>query len=211
LDDVTRDVFGKRPLPAVRVQIELIRARLESFADWQAGWIAKGWLIKNVEENVRDEQAPFLVDGEPMFLRGRIDRVDVHRETGQYVVIDYKTGDAAKKPDQTHRKRDEWVDLQLPLYRYLLPALEIEHESVALGYVVIPKDVSRTGERLADWTVDDLSSADETAEEVVRSIRRGAFGNMTLPPPAFFDEFAAICQDNVFGMSLPETEGEDEA
>jgi hypothetical protein len=211
LDDVTRDVFGKRPLPAVRVQIELIRARLESFADWQAGWIAKGWLIKKVEENVRDEQAPFLVDGEPMFLRGRIDRVDVHRETGQYVVIDYKTGDAAKNPDQTHRKRDEWVDLQLPLYRYLLPALEIENESVALGYVVIPKDVSRTGERLADWTVDDLSSADETAEEVVRSIRRGAFGNMTLPPPAFFDEFAAICQDNVFGMSLPETEGEDEA
>jgi RecB family exonuclease len=211
LDDITRAKFGKHPLPAVRVQVELLRTRLESFSDWQAGWIAKGWSIAKVEADVSDEEAPFVVDDEPMFLRGRIDRIDVHRESGKYVVIDYKTGDSAKKPEQTHRKKEEWIDLQLPLYRYLLNALDIEGESVALGYVVIPKDVSRTGELLANWTGDDLSSADATAEDVVRSIRRGEFDSLTTPPPAFFEEFAAICQDDVFGEAMRKLDAEDEA
>jgi ATP-dependent helicase/nuclease subunit B len=97
------------------------------------------------------------------------------------------------------------------LYRYLLNALDIEGESVALGYVVIPKDVSRTGELLANWTGDDLSSADATAEDVVRSIRRGEFDSLTTPPPAFFEEFAAICQDDVFGEAMRKLDAEDEA
>jgi len=132
----------------------------------------------------------------------------VHESTGQRIVFDYKTSDRVDPPDKTHRKKTEWVDLQLPLYRHLVAALGIDGP-VELAYIALPKDVAKVGELIAEWTPAELDEADETARRVVRAIRRGLFWPPTDPPPAFFDEFAAICQDGQFGTALADEEGDD--
>ncbi|NJL32204.1 MAG: hypothetical protein HC898_11620, partial [Phycisphaerales bacterium] len=49
-------------------------------------------------------------DGELFTLTGRIDRMDHHPELGRYRLLDYKTGDSAQKPQQTHRKKGSgWI------------------------------------------------------------------------------------------------------
>ena len=125
--------------------------------------------------------AEISVDGRPFFLGGRIDRID-QNEHGDLKIYDYKTGDRGEIPERVHRRRrnggKEWIDLQLPLYRYL--ALEMGHEGpMQLGYIVIPKSLDDVGHELADWTAEDLAAADETMREVVRAIRRASSGPPT--------------------------------
>ncbi|HEX5498580.1 MAG TPA: PD-(D/E)XK nuclease family protein, partial [Thermomicrobiales bacterium] len=115
LDEAVAALYGKLRLPAVDVQIEQLRLRLAAFADWQARWAAQGWRILRAEAVIEDGRAPLIVDGEPMFLRARIDRIDVNEITGRSVIFDYKTSDRGKPPDETHRAKDQWIDLQLPL------------------------------------------------------------------------------------------------
>jgi len=207
LDAIVQEQFGDDRLPAINVQVEQLRLRLGAFAEWQAHWAAQGWRIVHAEFAVNGETAPFDVDGEPMYLRARVDRVDVHEATGRHVIFDYKTSDGAKTPEQTHRKsKSQWIDLQLPLYRHLTPALGIDGP-IELGYIVVPKDLSETGERLAEWTAADLASADETAAAVVRGIRREQFYPPVSPPPDFAEEFARICGDAQFGGTLADEEG----
>lgn len=196
LDRHSRAFYGNDPLPAVRVQIEQLRWRLMHFARWQAEWASQGWRIEAVEQDMQGTS--LLVDGLPLDLHGRIDRIDVNEATGERVIFDNKTSDTAKKPEQTHLKAGEWIDLQLPLYRHLAYASEGEG-SIRVGYIVLPKDTTKIGPLFATWTEGDFSEADRVAENVVRRIRSGEFWPPALPPPAFSEEFAAICQDGQFG------------
>ena len=61
-------------LPAVAVQVEQIRTRLEAFAAWQASWTKDGWRIVDVEVNpVRRKRT----DGRPRtVLLGGANRPD---------------------------------------------------------------------------------------------------------------------------------------
>lgn len=210
LQDLSALEFGGDPRPVVRVQLEQLRSRLHAFAHWQAQWAAQGWCIKQVEADVGNCKAPFVVDGQPMYLHGRIDRIDVHRDTGEHIVFDYKTGDKAKKPEEAHRsgrKADkQWVDLQLPLYRHLLPALGVAGE-VRLGYILLPKDPASTGEALAEWTPEELQSADEAAAEVVRKVRREEFWPPQPGPVEGFEELGVICGE---GQLAPQVQHEEE-
>lgn len=192
LDRLVDTRYGKQRLPAVRIQVEHLRLRLRAFARWQAEWANQGWRIVRAEVDVKDGTAPMLVDGEPMFLRARIDRVDRHEIDGRHIIFDYKTSDAAKPPDKTHRKKDKWVDLQLPLYRHLANAIGLDTEQVGLGYIALPKDVAAVRDQIAPWEPDDLQSADETAAWVIRRIRAEKFWPPVLLAPDF-DDFAAIC------------------
>ena len=203
--------FGRHPLPAVRIQIEQARLRLEGFANWQAKWAGEGWEIRFAEQAVAGEQAPFLVDGEPMYLRGRMDRIDVRERAGglEVTILDYKTSDTGASPDEKHRdKEGRWTDLQLPLYRHLMKAVEglPESENIQLGYIILPKRTVDIGFRPAEWTEADLADADQAAADVVRAIRREIFWPPN-PNPRYFAEFAAICQDDLFGTAMQE-EGE---
>ena len=200
LDKNVARQFAGRPLAAVRVQVEQLRLRLARFADWQAQWRGQGWRIEHVEVEPANGNANLIVDREPMILRGRIDRIDFNESTGEYLLFDYKTSDSPRTPEKTHRDKNGWIDLQLPLYRHLAGAIGIEGP-IQLGYIVLPKDTGKTGPLLAEWSDGDFRSAIDVAENVVRSVRAERFWPPASPPPAFSQQFAAICRDNQLGAT----------
>ena len=190
--------------PAVAVQIEQARLRLRGLAEWQARRNAAGWQIVHSEDTERQLLVEFrLGDGSSIKLRGRIDRIDYHAASGTLAILDYKTGEAGLDPDRTHLKQGEWIDLQLPLYRHLVRGarlpVKLDDCRLALGYILLPKDVRAIREAMAAWTDDDLARADEAAREVLDKIRAGQFWPPTLPPPAFSEDFAILTQDNALG------------
>ena len=206
LGELAATRFGNGAQPAVQVQIELLKLRLEAFATKQAQRRQQGWKIMHVEKEFgqrdgNEQPAQFVVDDQPALLCGRVDRIDQHEVTGVWAVLDYKSSEKAEDPAKTHCHGDDWVDLQLPLYRHLVRELNVTGE-VKLGYIQLPKDTTKTDFKLADWTDDDLRRVDETAREVVRRIRDGIFWPPAAQPPAFSDDFAAICQDGRLGTTV---------
>ena len=93
-------VFGNEPPPAVRIQIEQLRGRLETFAGKHAAEVANGWRIVEVEQAIDEDGGQLDVDGEPFRITGRIDRIDVNDRTGSWRLLDYKTGDTAERSRQ---------------------------------------------------------------------------------------------------------------
>jgi RecB family exonuclease len=190
--------------PAVQVQWEQLRLRLEAFAQWQAQRAGEGWQIVYGEDAQADTSlaTTLMVDDQPFTIRGRMDRVDYHPRQRVLCVLDYKTSDAGAKPQQTHRRRGRWVDLQLPLYRHLvavLPDRPQPIEQVALGYVLLPVDPQEVGLAQADWSEEELAEADALAEDVIRRVRAEEFWPPASPPPAYADDLAVICQDHRLG------------
>jgi hypothetical protein len=182
LDRIVRDRFGPSPLPTVPLQVEQLRSRLDAFAEWQAGWVGEGWRIHAVEARTIPEGAPFRVDEDTIYLSGRMDRIDFHEERGEWVIFDYKTGDTVDKPEKSHRGRNGWKDLQLPLYRHLLgyldgvtgdPGIGPDGDTrLKLAYLPLTKNPRGMGPAIASWTSDDLEDADETARDVIRTLLR---------------------------------------
>jgi hypothetical protein len=189
LDALVLTRFGRGALPAVRVQTEQLRARLHAFARWQAERVADGWRVIGVECSTPEGGVPFDVDGEPIQITGRIDRIDFHAPTGRWALLDYKTGDKGMGPEDTHRAGKgsdrHWVDLQLPMYRHLLPHVVDRDGSrpfdsappgeVQLGYVVLSRQLDEICDDCPEWTAQELEEADEAAREVVRFLRRNEF------------------------------------
>ena len=200
LNDVVAQWYGHDALAVVHVQVEQLRLRLHSFAQRQAEWAAEGWRIERTELVCSGEQAAlFPVDDQPFYLTGRIDRIDVHVESGRRMVFDYKTSDIASTPREAHLARDNaWLDLQLPLYRHLAAAHGYRGP-IDLSYILLPKDTARVAICAADWTAEELAAADERARTIIRAIRDQVFWPPVQPPPDFSEDFAAICQDMVFG------------
>jgi RecB family exonuclease len=191
--------FDGRAIATVGVQIEQLRQRLSAFADFQARWADQGWQIRYTEVPPRDQPgSQFVVGDEPILLRGRIDRIDVHRETGELAVLDYKSSDSGKGPEAVHRQGGQWVDLQLPLYRHLVRSMGLD-APLRLGYLLLPKDLRSIDVQFADWTQEELDQADEVAREVVRGIRARIFWPPAFPAPDFSEDLSPICQDDVFG------------
>jgi RecB family exonuclease len=193
-----------RSAPSVTIQLEQIRVRLEAFASWQARWADQGWRICGTEVGPTRRQAALMVDSEPFYLSGRIDRIDYNADTNEWMLIDYKSSERAGTPAETHRDGDAWIDLQLPLYRHLVRHLTdldprpTDLSQVGLAYLAIPRDVTKTGELKAPWTEGELSEADEVARQVVRAIRQGDFGMPTPGAGDAFPDYDRVCQDGLF-------------
>ena len=191
--------YGGSRLPAVRVQMEQIRMRLEKFAPLQAQRANDGWKIVATEKFI---EHAMVVDGQPFIIRGTIDRVDIHEQSNEVEIWDYKSADAGDSPDRKHRNKNGWFDLQLPLYRHL--ARDIEElkgrdlESAGLGYVVLPRELAKCRFEKANWGPELLKSADQEAHRIIRQIRQGTFWPPNRQPPQFSEKFGGICQDNVF-------------
>lgn len=207
LDRVVERHFGRNVAPAVRLQAEQIRLRLTAFAGAQAERRRQGWVIQYCEVPDYGCETPFVVDGVPMALTGRIDRIDHHPGTGHWAIWDYKTSDRAKSPREAHyRTKDsqEWIDIQLPLYRHLAVSVDDVPADVSLGYILLPSDIKKIGFDKADWRPEELQAADEIARNVIRGIRNRVFWPPTDPPPDYSEDLAYISRDGVLEkLDLP--------
>ncbi|MCC7424676.1 MAG: PD-(D/E)XK nuclease family protein [Planctomycetaceae bacterium] len=203
LEDLSGAFYGAEPLPAVRVQIELIRRRLFRFAEWQAAWARQGWRVQYVEHDIpRDEAALPLATG-PMRLRGRIDRIDARGE--ETIVFDYKTGDSGRSPEETHRDKasESWTDLQLPLYRHACRWIKVG-KSVQVGYIVLPKSEEKVGEKIAAWTEDMFADATREAMRIAELVRGEQFWPPSESAAGLNEDLAAICGDYRFVSPPPD-------
>ena len=73
-----------------------------------------------------------------------------------------------------------------------------DFDNVLMGYILLPKNLDDVGFHMADWSPELLATADDTARDVIRQLREGVFWPPTERPPQYSEDFAAICQDNVF-------------
>jgi hypothetical protein len=201
LSEVAVKSFTESTRAAVAIQIELAASRLEAFAKWLAEYRQKRNKILHLEfklDNNECNETNFLeVDNKKMFLIGRIDRIDYNEKDHKYTIIDYKTSNESKSPDATHRKKnsDEWLDFQLPLYRYLLKRTGRFKETLELAYVNLSKEKD-TNFKIATWSEEVLDDAITQAKVIVRNIWANNF-KLTVPPPLYSEPYAPICLDNI--------------
>jgi inactivated superfamily I helicase/RecB family exonuclease len=174
----------QRPHVSVQLQVEQLRARLHAFASVHVGRIRSGWRVVGVERTAGTEGVPFDVDGTPVRIRGTIDRIERHVETGAWAVFDYKTSGTATPPEKVHLKGERWVDLQLPMYRWLLPRLPDDADAgplpgpddpIEVGYISLPRDTGATRAHVAAWGAADYETALDAAREAIRDARELGF------------------------------------
>ncbi len=167
-DEELASEVGSRPPATVSVQADLAKRRLSDFAERQAEHRRNGWRIVRCEQ--RFDDAALVVGGRRLIgLRGRIDRIDRNDSTGEHAIIDYKTGQSVDPPGKTHRGRNGWKDLQLPLYRHLAKGI-VGPGAPRLGYGVIGGKRKDIGFAFADWDAEVLHEADLVAADVAERI-----------------------------------------
>ncbi|MDP6408679.1 MAG: PD-(D/E)XK nuclease family protein [Planctomycetota bacterium] len=178
LEAVFDQRFGPRPQAAVLLQRRQLAWRLDLFAEVQARRAAEGWRIEHCEWSPQD--VILDVDGEPVELVGRIDRIDRHVD-GRWAVLDYKTGEKGVTADGEHRKKDgRWLSLQLPLYALMARDLvgeEVEPAFFQLGSTERSVKLSR----LASWSAEYLAEALDQARDIVREVRALLAGGAPFP------------------------------
>ena len=203
---LARGQFGVRPAPLVSLQIDSACQRLRHAAEQEALLRAEGWQIVEAEFALKELKKPLMIDGAQ--LTGTVDRIERHAD-GRVRIVDFKTSDKAKKPQEAHvqslkrRKlalEDEWKtleiggepflwsDLQLPLYAAALNQSGWRVDEVA--YFSLPKNVQGTVLQIWDGFGDEwIDAAVGCAGEVVKRIRDGVFW-----PPAkvTYDDFEEI-------------------
>lgn len=173
LDRLVHKQFGSRPPFALLIQFESLRQRLRAAARVHAASVREGWRIFSAEQT-------FSVDLDGMELRARIDRIDRH-DDGRIRILDYKTTDSGKSPNETHYqpRLQKWIDLQLPLYRHVYGQLHPGTAPISVGFFNLPKAVANTD--IAELNFinkkgEDLyPAAIDCAREVLAAIRAGLF------------------------------------
>lgn len=196
--------YGAEPPLPVRFARHTAVQRLSAAADIQAELARQGWEILCYEKSCRME-----LDG--VTVRGRIDRIDRHRDDGRLLVIDYKTSDRGEPAENIHLqnarndtpeyarvehggKTARWTDLQLPLYILILRSEGYDPANMSPGYFNLPKAASRTDLNIWDgFDAEWLEKAEACARAVAARIRARDFW-----PPRNLrgrDDFAFLFQD----------------
>jgi len=214
--------FGPRPPLAVTLAVEAAKQRLGAAARTQVALAAEGWELMRTETKWTGRLAE-------LDLVGKIDRIDRHRRTGHWRIIDYKTSDKPTSPADAHlgptrddtppwmtlqaEKPRRWTDLQLPLYVWLLrhgaladpapaPLPADAWEQAQVAYFNLPKAVADTALTIwEDFDTHTLDSATACATEVARRIRNNQFW----PPTerVSFDNFESLLFDTPEAHVLP--------
>ncbi len=202
--------YGSQPALPVRIQLEAARQRLSHAAELLAEQRREGWVLERVEWKLHGEKPWRIHD---MEIRGVIDRLERHEQTGAARILDFKTSTRAASPEAAHiqalksgssgseapwralshsgGKPRGWINLQLPLYCLALREHLGLEEPVSCGYFNLPRAVSESAVSLWDALDEEtLAAARRCAEGVIDSIRAGLFW-----PPAtkvLFDDFDSL-------------------
>tara|TARA_R110002074_G_scaffold268875_2_gene440876 strand:+ start:696 stop:3470 length:2775 start_codon:yes stop_codon:yes gene_type:complete len=187
--------YGKLAMPAVALQQRQLEWRFRHFAPWQVQRHADGWRILASEWEPEGKSVSFDVDGQPIQLRGKIDRIDRHLN-GYWAILDYKTTADPKTANSAYKpKTGEWKDLQLPLYAWLTQELIEPHDlrdEPQLGYINLPKTATSSPLSLPKtlWEGDELAAAWDVARQIVRDVRAGRTRDLG-KRPKFLDPMIA--------------------
>lgn len=172
------DRFGNNPLPSVHIQHEQLKKRLVDFSKARAERNQEGWNIIEVESVFLPGDFGFDIKGCFVGVHGRVDLIEVNKNTGDLSVFDIKTGSLG--PEESHRfgrpGSRVWKNLQLPVYRMF-----IKHR-----YGVFPKQVGfvlvgsqGTFWKKANWKKEDYLQAKQKTIECLNNIRDGV---VNVPP-----------------------------
>jgi RecB family exonuclease len=166
------------------------------------------------------EKRPVLLGhdqrGRPVFLTGRIDRIDVHRDdAGRAIILDYKTGQATTAAERRAKIEDGRM-LQLPLYASALRLVRRDLDVVGGAYVYLNERAAEPKKALGlagDWITPgdkptgvpfDAEAARLKALELAEQMRAGDF-SLTRHAEEECTPFCALrhaCrQENGSGMS----------
>ena len=207
LHDYVGKHYGSAVSSAVTLQVAQAERRLKAVAKQQAVRIAQGWTIHASEAAVNESDgAGIEVDGMTMGLRGRFDRIDFHAQTGRYAILDYKTH--GHRPEKKHLKKVDgiyhWIDLQLPLYRMMVPFLGIKEDpaTVELGYFNISEKDEETKINIAEFSEEQMNEAVEIIQECVRGIWAEQFEPTT--ERVQYDDYDMILQSGVANRLIQE-------
>ena len=146
----TKRVFGKNPLPAVKIQLEQLKDRFALLVEWQVKHRRDGWITKEIERDLAELQVMIELSEDSMQVTGRIDRVDFNQVSNRYLIIDYKTNDkgrskkdarAEKKIEGSEQKQIIWSDLQAPLYLRAAAMMFGDITKIGFAYVNLPARV----------------------------------------------------------------------
>lgn len=203
LDRVLTVVFGGIHSVALRAQRESLRARLRRFSHMQAEERRKGWRIVKAE-------LPFLAEDTleigGLKITAKLDRIEINEQTGRRRILDYKSFNQLKTPEKTHLASgktapviesaltpdgQQWVDLQLPLYRALAEfKWPDDGEPTEVGYFLLPPKIEDSSIELLPLDEARYRSALACAGDIAERVRGGIYW-----PPAEklrYDDFEAL-------------------
>ncbi|MCC9601055.1 PD-(D/E)XK nuclease family protein [Stieleria sp. JC731] len=202
LEDYAKQRYGSKVRSAVQMQISQAQRRLKFVAQSQAKRIGEGWQIHATEASVNPSMgAAIEVDGKKMGLKGRFDRIDFHPELNRWAILDYKTHGSPPEKKHLRRKgesgKDNWIDLQLPLYREMIPYLGIEvpRDEVELGYFNVSDKEEETKINLASFSTEQLDAASELIRDCIRNIFACKFE--PTEEMVLYDDYEMILQTGV--------------
>lgn len=209
LNQFASQYYGKSVSTAVQLQIAQAQRRFKAVARQQAQRIAEGWRIHATEASVSERDGAFIeVDNRKMGLRGRFDRIDHHPGTGRWAILDYKTH--GFRPEKKHLKKTDdghrWIDLQLPLYRLMIPYLGIDAvpDQVQLGYFNVSEKEEDTRINIAGFTPDQMRQAEQVIRDCVSGIWAGNF--QPASDRIQYDDYGMILQTSVANRLLDQVE-----
>ncbi len=196
--------FSHETLPIVEIQLANLEMRLDMFSEQQANRRKAGWIIEENEKPDLDKQ--FDVDGDPVLIKGRIDRIDRNETSNRLAIIDFKTSIRHSTKTQID-KHGVWRSLQLPLYHWLVQGSELDcNQGIEVGFGRLGQNLDEIEFDLIELSTTELNDALEQAREIIRAIRKSQFEpNPNMP---YQDVYQGICQDRVFERWMPTTSGE---
>ena len=189
--------------PAIQIQREMFLNRMTHTAKKLFAGKDQFDLLKQ-EWNLNRGEGILFHD---ILIKGKIDRIEISRDRRKIRLIDFKTSDKGESPEKTHFKKAyqekpaRFLNLQLPLYRLLLPldntfwdevSIDPRDVSFECGYFNIPKAVTETGYSMWPEMENHLSLAENTVDavkELIYKLRQGILPEFT---PGKDSDFAAF-------------------
>lgn len=179
IDAVFEKEFREFSFPAVGMQMDRLRLRIERFLEQHSRMRDEGWETISLEERI---QAHVVVPGRgasALPIRGQIDRIDIHRQRNEARIYDYKTGEGSQKTDSYHIKKGEMVNFQLPAYKHLLERnrnrIRIGEMKISVAIYNISAQAEDVSYEPAGWSDEDYRAIDNEMFDILGKIQAGEF------------------------------------